>query len=101
MYQHAANRITIFADDTIPRWTTCTTMTDYDTVAGGDKFGNFFSVRLPAEVSADLDDDLTGNKLAYEKPYLQGAPHKVRGGADYEVERRLTSYLLFLLSSSI
>lgn len=78
MYQHAANRITIFADDAISRWTTSTTMTDYDTVVGGDKFGNFWAVRLPAEISADLDDDPTGNKLSYEKPYLQGAPHKVR-----------------------
>lgn len=79
MYQALENRIFVFADDTIPRWTTVTAMTDYDTVVGGDKFGNFFSVRLPSEVAADLEDDPSGNKLVYEKPYLQGAPNKVSG----------------------
>ena len=52
-------------------------MVDYDTIAGGDKFGNFFIDRLPSETSEEVDEDPTGNKIMYEKGYLMGAPHKV------------------------
>jgi splicing factor 3B subunit 3 len=52
-------------------------MVDYDTVAGGDKFGNFFINRLPANVSEESDDDPAGGRLLYEKGYLGGAPHRV------------------------
>ncbi|KAI8824396.1 CPSF A subunit region-domain-containing protein [Fimicolochytrium jonesii] len=82
-YRHFDNRIVIFADDTTPRWITTTTMLDYDTVAGGDKFGNLFVARLPAETSEEVDDDPTGNKLVYEKGYLQGAPHKLEHTAEF------------------
>ncbi|KAK3816518.1 MAG: mono-functional DNA-alkylating methyl methanesulfonate N-term-domain-containing protein [Benniella sp.] len=36
------NKIVVFANDRAPRWITCSAMIDYDTVAAGDKFGNFF-----------------------------------------------------------
>lgn len=52
-------------------------MIDYDTVAGGDKFGNFFIDRLPTATSEEVDEDPTGNRILYEKGYLQGAPHRV------------------------
>lgn len=90
-YKNRENRIIIFADDTIPRWITCTTMVDYDTVVGGDKFGNFFVDRLPASTSEEVDEDPTGNRLLYEKGYLQGAPHKVTHLCEYHVGETLTS----------
>ncbi|TPX70379.1 hypothetical protein SpCBS45565_g01800 [Spizellomyces sp. 'palustris'] len=90
-YRHFDNRIVIFADDTTPRWITATTMVDYDTVAGGDKFGNIFIDRLPAETSEEVDEDPTGNKLVYEKGYLQGAPHKVEHAADFFIGESPTS----------
>lgn len=31
VYKPAENRLLVFADDIAPRWTTCTTMVDYDT----------------------------------------------------------------------
>jgi len=37
----------------------------------------FFVDRLPASISEDVDEDPTGNKLLYERGYLQGAPHKL------------------------
>jgi splicing factor 3B subunit 3 len=37
-------------------------MVDYDTVVGGDKFGNFFVDRLPASTSEEVDEDSTGNR---------------------------------------
>lgn len=32
VYKPAENRLIVFADDVVPRWTTCATMVDYDTV---------------------------------------------------------------------
>ncbi len=39
-YKRQENQLIIFADDTVPRWLTCGTMLDYNTMAGADKFGN-------------------------------------------------------------
>ena len=52
-YTKDRNELIVFADDTTPRYTTCGTLVDYQTVAGGDKFGNMFVLRLPDEL---LDD---------------------------------------------
>ena len=52
-YTKDRNELIMFADDSTPRYTTCGTMVDYQTVAGGDKFGNMFVLRLPEEL---LDD---------------------------------------------
>ncbi len=71
------NRFVLFADDSTPRYMTCSTMVDYNTVAGGDKFGNFFVNRIPAETSEEVDEDPTGTKMIYQRGYLQGAAFKV------------------------
>lgn len=39
-YKRQENQLIIFADDTHPRWVTCSTVLDYDTTALADKFGN-------------------------------------------------------------
>ena len=52
-YTKDRNELIVFADDATPRYTTCGTLVDYQTVAGGDKFGNMFVLRLPDEL---LDD---------------------------------------------
>lgn len=61
------NRIIIFADDTTPRWVTTSVMVYYDTIAGGDKFGNFFIDRLPSETSEEMDEDPTVRRLCMKK----------------------------------
>lgn len=95
VYIHTDNRILVFADDTTPRWTTASTMVDYDTVAGGDKFGNFFVNRLPTNISHDVDEDTTGSRIMHEKGYLQGAPNKVRFWLrGYEVDGDIDLLLL-------
>jgi hypothetical protein len=53
-YNKADNKLYSFADDVHPRYITAMTPLDYDTVAAGDKFGNFFVLRLPADVSAQV-----------------------------------------------
>ncbi|KAG2186047.1 hypothetical protein INT43_002485 [Umbelopsis isabellina] len=91
VYKYVDNRIIVFADDTTARWISTSTMIDYDTVAGGDKFGNFFVNRLPQSVSEESDDDPAGGRLLYEKGYLGGAPHRADNVAHYFVGDILTS----------
>ncbi|ORX89541.1 hypothetical protein K493DRAFT_326164 [Basidiobolus meristosporus CBS 931.73] len=90
-YKARENQIIIFADDTSPKWLTATTMIDYDTVAGGDKFGNFFIERLPQSISQDVDDDPSGNKVISERGNVYGAPYKVSCIAHYYVGDSLSS----------
>jgi splicing factor 3B subunit 3 len=76
-YKYQENRLIPFVDDVIARWTTCTTMVDYETVAGGDKFGNIWLVRCPQKASEEADEDGSGGHLIHERQYLQGAPNRV------------------------
>jgi len=55
----------IFADSVAPRYLTTTCIVDYDTAAGGDKFGNFFVSRLPADVIEDTPEDVVGTKWGF------------------------------------
>ncbi|KAG0000345.1 Splicing factor 3B subunit 3, partial [Modicella reniformis] len=89
-YIAADNKIVVFADDKSPRWITCSAMMDYDTVAVGDKFGNFLVNRLPQKVSQEIDEDEAGSK-SVGKGYLHGAGHKLDLLAHYHVGDVLTS----------
>lgn len=91
-YKYQDNQLIPFADDTLPRWVTSSCMLDYNTVAGGDKFGNFFVDRLPPEVSDEVDDDPSANRVMFERGHLNGATHKVQ-----RISYSLT-YSLFLSS---
>ncbi|PGH17226.1 pre-mRNA-splicing factor rse1 [Polytolypa hystricis UAMH7299] len=77
VYKFQENRIIPFADDMIARWTTCTTMVDYETVAGGDKFGNLWLLRCPQKASEEADEDGSGAHLVHERQYLQGTPSRL------------------------
>jgi splicing factor 3B subunit 3 len=83
VYKFQENRLIPFVDDVIPRWTTCTTMVDYETVAGGDKFGNLWLLRCPAKASEEADEEGSGAHLLHERQYLQGAPHRLTLMAHY------------------
>lgn len=76
-YKPAANKLIPFVDDTIARWTTCSTMVDYESTAGGDKFGNLFIVRCPPKASEESDEDATGVRLLHTRDYLHGAPNRL------------------------
>jgi splicing factor 3B subunit 3 len=73
----ANNRLIPFVDDTIQRWTTATAMLDYETVAGGDKFGNLWVVRCPEQASKEADDEGIGGFIVNERSYLGGAPYRL------------------------
>ena len=47
----------LFADDIIPRWLTSAVVLDYDTIAGVDKFENFFVCRLPYGCDEESEED--------------------------------------------
>ena len=77
VYKYQDNLLIPFADDAVPRWSTCATMVDYETVAGGDKFGNLWLLRCPQKTSEEADEDGSGAHLMHERQYLQGAPNRL------------------------
>jgi splicing factor 3B subunit 3 len=79
------DQIIIFADDYTSRWLTSGEMVDYDTMVAADKFGNLSVVRLPAEVSEDVEEDPTGARFKFEQGALNGAPHKLTNVAQFHV----------------
>ncbi|KAH7305813.1 CPSF A subunit region-domain-containing protein [Stachybotrys elegans] len=76
VYKPESNRLIPFVDDTIARWTTCTAMVDYDSVVGGDRFGNLWIVRCPEKVSIEADTP-GDHHLAFARKYLQGSPNRL------------------------
>lgn len=77
VYKPATNKLIPFVDDAIARWTTCSTMVDYESVAGGDKFGNMYIVRCPAKASEEADEEQSGLHLVNARDYLHGTPHRL------------------------
>lgn len=72
VYKPASNKFIPFVDDTINRWTTCTAIVDYESVAGGDKFGNMYIVRCPEKTSIEADEEESGLHLLNSREYLHG-----------------------------
>lgn len=87
-YRRYENQLLIFADDSAPRWVTASCMLDYDTVAGGDKFGNIFVCRLPKEIAEDAEEDPTAAHLQHLT--YKGAPHKVNEIIQFHVGEVIT-----------
>ncbi|KAL2923338.1 hypothetical protein RDABS01_014829 [Bienertia sinuspersici] len=84
-YRRDENQLYIFADDFYPRWLTASQHVDFDTMAGADKFGNVFFVRLPQDVSDEIEEDPTGGKIKWEQCKLNGAPNKVEEIVQFHV----------------
>lgn len=61
-YTRDRNELNIFADDSTPRYVTAATLLDYQTVAGSDKFGNLFVLRLPEGLSDDGSGSVSSTK---------------------------------------
>ena len=84
-YRRDENQLYIFADDVYPRWLTASHHVDFDTMAGADKFGNVYFVRLPQDVSDEIEEDPTGGKIKWEQGKLNGAPNKVEEIVQFHV----------------
>jgi len=89
-YHRNENRITVFADDSCPRWITASCLLDYDTMVGADKFGNIFVARLPEKINDDLEEDPTAF-AGKSGGMLNGAPHKLEAIIQYHVGETITS----------
>lgn len=90
-YKRTENNLYIFADDTTPRYVTSGVQLDYDTMAGSDKFGNIFVVRLPEKVNEDVEEDPTGSRMKWEQGLLNGAPHKLEHLSSFHVGETVNS----------
>lgn len=84
-YRRDENQLYIFADDSVPRWLTASHHIDFDTMAGADKFGNIYFVRLPQDVSDEIEEDPTGGRIKWEQGKLNGAPNKVEEIVQFHV----------------
>lgn len=84
-YRQDENQLHIFADDCVPRWLTASYHIDFDTMAGADKFGNTYFVRLPQDVSDEIEEDPTGGRIKWEQGKLNGAPNKVEEIVQFHV----------------
>jgi splicing factor 3B subunit 3 len=84
-YKKSENTLYEYADDVAPRHLASALPLDFDTIAGGDKFGNVFITRLPADISAQVEDDPTGGKFAGASGLLNGAPNKLEDVINFHV----------------
>ena len=76
VFKYESNKLIPFVDDTITRWTTVTTMVDYESVAGGDKFGNIWIVRCPEKINAEADESGSEAHLL-AREYLNSTPNRL------------------------
>ena len=81
------------------RYLSCAMNLDYDSMAGGDKFGNVFVTRMPADISLQVEDDPTGGKFAANGGMLNSAPHKVQPVINFHVGDLLMSLQLTAMQS--
>jgi len=98
-YKSSENQFYTFADETTPRWLTSTVLIDYDTIGGGDKFGNFFISRLPSQISDEVEEDPTGSKFKFDQKNMNGAAHKLQPLINFHVGDIITSIQKTSLSS--
>lgn len=99
VYKAPENKLIVFADDTNPRWTTASVPIDYDSVAGGDKFGNIFINRIDRKVGDNVDDDETGAGIINTKGLYHGAPYRSELLAHFFVGDIVTSITKATLSA--
>ena len=91
VYKPDHNRLIPFVDDTIQRWTSGMNVIDYETVAGGDKFGNLWILRCPEQASKEASEDGIGGFIVNERSYLGGAPYRLDLRAHYYTQDIPTS----------
>lgn len=94
-YNKQEKMLEIFADTDVPRYITCSTLVDFDTIVCGDKFGNIFAGRLPAGVTEDLEKDPFGAKDKVVgrsgESLTVGPPRKLMDIVNYHVGEIVTS----------
>lgn len=81
--------------DRIQRQVTCMAFVDYETVAVGDRFGNFSLLRVPEEASKIADEDFNAVHLRNLEPTFNASAHfRFQQIASYHLEDVPTSISL-------
>ncbi|XP_019849007.1 PREDICTED: splicing factor 3B subunit 3-like isoform X2 [Amphimedon queenslandica] len=84
-YRPHENQLVIFADEVVPRFCTTSCILDYNTVASADKFGNITILRLPSDVTDQVDEDPSGSRSLWDRGFLNGATQKANVMTSYHV----------------
>ncbi|KAI5967274.1 RSE1 [Candida margitis] len=94
-FDNDENQFIAVADDVVKRNITAWKQLDYDTVIGGDKFGNIFVSRLDREQSRQVDQDWTVLKqTARDSPNLNSCVFKLQTLCQYYIPDIITSFSL-------
>ena len=90
-YRWEDNQLHVYADDMVSRYLTSSVQLDYNTMAGGDKFGNVFICRLSKDISKQIEDDPTGGKVVNRQAGITGAPFKLEAACNFHLGDTVTS----------
>jgi len=91
-YRPEDNLFFHFCDDSQARAVSVLKMADYDTVIGGDRFGNFWINRVPATVSSEIDNDSVGSVMTSGKQeFLFSAPNKLEKVCEFYLDDTIIS----------
>jgi len=90
-YKPSTKQFYIFADTTHPFYTTSRCLLDYNTIAGGDKFGNLLVTRLPDSVTEEKEEDPIGLQGKFGKGRLSSAANKMSSVVNYYVGEMISS----------
>lgn len=66
-------------------------------MVAADKFGNVSVLRIPKDISYQIEEDPTGGKFAASGGTLNSAPHKVEAIANFHAGDLITSLQLCTL----
>ncbi|ODV96220.1 hypothetical protein PACTADRAFT_49605 [Pachysolen tannophilus NRRL Y-2460] len=91
-YTALDNKFIPFIEDVMSRHITTFKMIDYDTVIGGDKFGNIFLLRCSSEASDMTVEDNHGTYLATKEKFLNGAPYRLNNLCNFYLQDIPTSF---------
>ncbi|CAG84677.2 DEHA2A08932p [Debaryomyces hansenii CBS767] len=89
-YDSTENQFIPFADDIMKRQITALVTLDYDTIIGGDKFGNIFVSRVPETISQQSDKDWS--LLRYQESYLNGSGSRLKNICEFYLQDIPTSF---------
>mmetsp|Transcript_7770 Transcript_7770/g.32717 ORF Transcript_7770/g.32717 Transcript_7770/m.32717 type:complete len:1204 (-) Transcript_7770:61-3672(-) len=89
-YRREENQLYIFAESVSPHWVMGSSLLDYDSAAGGDKFGNLFITRIPKELSEEIEHDPTAGSLQIRGD-TKASTHKLTEVVRFHVGEMVTS----------
>lgn len=89
-YDQVENQFFPLADDVMKRKITSMCPLDYDTIVGGDKFGNVFVSRIPEFLSKQVDQDW--GLIRHQDSYLNGAASRLKNLCEFYLGDIPTSF---------